>query len=214
MDSTTTDEQSKIQTAKEEAVTQARSVAETAGEQAKQVASDVADEVKNQIGDQKAKLASSIWEIGDELEQAAQGSTGTVAGIAGQAADTTRQVSSWIENHDARDVLGEIEDFARQRPVAFVLGAAALGFLVGRVTRSAVSSARDNASPTIDIRKPTQPVAGTSMQPHLTGEPTDEAILAGPSGPLQSGFEGGNVEVGDVLPGVDTTVGRAEGNSQ
>lgn len=116
MDSTTTDEQSKIQTAKEEAVTQARSVAETAGEQTKQVASDVADEVKNQIGDQKAKLASSIREIGDELEQAAQGSTGTVAGIAGQAADTTRQVSSWIENHDARDVLGEIEDFARQRP--------------------------------------------------------------------------------------------------
>lgn len=214
MDATTTDEQSKIQTAKDEAATQVRSVAETAGEQTKHVVSDVADEVKSQLGDQKTKLASSIREIGDELEQAAQGSTGTVAGIAGQAADTTRQISSWIENHDARDVLGEIEDFARQRPVAFVLGAAALGFLVGRVTRNAVASARDNAGPTIDIRQPApQPVAGTAVTPHLTGQPTDEAILGGPSGPLQRGVDGGNVEVGDVLPGVDTTVGRGEGSS-
>ena len=214
MDATTTDEQSKVQTAKDEAMNQARSVAETAGEQTKQVVSDVAEEVKGQLGDQKAKIASTIREIGDELDQAAQNSSGTVAGIAGQAADTTRQISSWIDTHDARDVLGEIEDFARQRPVVFVLGAAALGFLVGRVTRNAVASARDNSGQTIDLRQEaafTAPVGGsgvTPSDPHLTGEPADAAVLSGPSGPLQRGFEGDEVAVGDVLPGVDTTTGR------
>lgn len=204
------DEQSKIQTAKDEALEQARSVASTAGEQTKQVVSDVADEVKGQLGDQKTKLASSIREISDELDQAAQNSSGTVAGIAGQAADTSRQISSWIDNHDARDVLGEIEDFARRRPVTFVLGAAALGFLVGRVTRSAVASARDNVSPTIDLRKPQPQETPISAEPHLTGEPADEAILGEPTGPLQRGFEAGEVEVGEVLPGVDTTAGRGQ----
>lgn len=223
----TTQTESKMQTAKEEAVAQVRSVAETATEQTRNVVADVTDEMKSQLSDQKGRLASSIREIGEELEQAAQGSSGTVADLAGQAASTTHDISRWIDTHDARDVLGEIEDFARQRPVLFVAGAAALGFLVGRVTRNAVAVARDDSrgKETIDLRQTpdpglAMPVAGTSVQasdPHLTGEPVDEGLLGESSGPLQQrGYDPQSaypqndqpIEVGEVLPETGASIGQ------
>jgi ElaB/YqjD/DUF883 family membrane-anchored ribosome-binding protein len=225
VDATTTDSgQSKVQTAKEEAVSQAQSVAETAVDQTKQVVNEVTDAAKSQIGEQKTRLASSIRQIGEELDQASQNSSGTVASIASQAATTSRQISTWIDTHDARDVLGEVESFARQRPVVFVLGATALGFLVGRVTRSAVSAARDNSSrsgQTIDLRQDAivpPPVVGTApiqaSDPHLTGDPMDAALLGEASGPTSRGYQTGGVGVGEALPGVDTTIGqgRREGS--
>lgn len=233
MTTTTDTEQSTVQQAKEEAATQARSVAQTASEQTRHVASDVAEEVKTQLSEQKSKLASSIREIGDELDQTAQSGQGTVANLAGEAASRTRQLSHWIDTHEPRDVLVEVEDFARQRPVVFLLSAAALGFLVGRVTRSAVSVARDNTSKqtsgTIDLREanlPGMPVMepeGASMQPavgipteaHLTGERTD--TLAGSTGPLQQrAFDSESaypksdqpIGVGEVLPETGTSIGQ------
>lgn len=233
MTTTTDTEQSTVQQAKEEVATQARSVAETATEQTRHVVSDVADEVKNQFSDQKSKLAASIREIGDELDQTAQSGQGTVANLAGEAASRSRQLSDWIDTHEPRDVLAEVEDFARQRPVVFVLGAVTLGFLVGRVTRSAVSVARDNTpkqtSGTIDLREANlpgmpvmepegasmQPAVGIPSEPHLTGEATD--VLGQPSGPLQQrGYDSQSaypkndqpIGVGEVLPETGTNIGQ------
>ncbi len=228
-----TTEQSTMQAATEQAKEQAQNIAQTATEQTRNVVSDMTDEVRNQVSDQKSKLAATIREIGDELEQSAQSSQGTVANLAGEAADRTRQLSTWIDTHEPRDVLAEIEDFARERPVVFVLGAAALGFLVGRVTRSAVSAARDNSSTqpsnTIDLREANlpgipvmepegasmQPVVGIPAEPHLTGQPTDS--LAEDTGPLQqrsydeqSAYPKSDqpVETGDVLPSTGTSIGQ------
>ena len=227
-----TTEQSTVQAATEQAKEQAQNIAHTATQQTRNVVSDVTDEVSAQVSAQKAKLAASIRDIGDELEQTAQNGNGTVANLAGEAADRTRQISSWIDTHEPRDVLAEIEDFARQRPVVFVLGAATRGFLVGRVTRSAVSAARDNSSQpsnTIDLREANlpgmpvmepegasmQPAYGIPVEPHLTGQPTD--LLAEDTGPLQrrahdeqSAYPNSDqpVETGDVLPSTGTSIGQ------
>jgi hypothetical protein len=227
-----TTEQSTVQAATEQAKEQAQNIAHTATQQTRNVVSDVTDEVSAQVSAQKARLAASIRDIGDELEQTAQNGNGTVANLAGEAADRTRQISSWIDTHEPRDVLAEIEDFARQRPVVFVLGAATLGFLVGRVTRSAVSAARDNSSQpsnTIDLREANlpgmpvmepegasmQPAYGIPIEPHLTGQPTD--LLAEDTGPLQqrahdeqSAYPNSDqpVETGDVLPSTGTSIGQ------
>lgn len=227
-----TTEQSTVQAATEQAKEQAQNIAHTATQQTRNVVSDVTDEVSAQVSAQKAKLAASIRDIGDELEQTAQNGNGTVANLAGEAAERTRQISSWIDTHEPRDVLAEIEDFARQRPVMFVLGAATLGFLVGRVTRGAVSAARDNSSQpsnTIDLRETNlpgmplmepegasmQPAYGIPVEPHLTGQPTD--LLAEDTGPLQrrahdeqSAYPNSDqpVETGDVLPSTGTSIGQ------
>jgi hypothetical protein len=139
-----------------------------------------------------------------------------VANLAGQAAETTRQVSRWIDTHEPRDVLAEIEGFARQRPVLFVTGAAALGFLVGRVTRNAVAVARDNQSgETIDLRHQAvvEPLPGAPVQaadPHMTGESIDEAVLRAASGPFQQRGNGVDEPIapGDVLPATGSTIGQ------
>lgn len=229
-----TTEQSTVQAATEQAKEQAQNIAHTATEQTRNVVSDVASEVRSQVEDQKTKLAASIREIGDELEQTAHNSQGTVASLAGEAADRTRQISAWIDTHEPRDVLAEIEDFARERPVVFVLGAAALGFLVGRVTRSAVSAARENtpSSPTptntIDLREASMPVMepegapmppafGIPAEPHLTGQTPDEQRLADSTGPLQhraydsqSAYPNNDqpIETGEALPETGTSIGQ------
>lgn len=228
-----TTEQSTVQAAKEQAKEQVHNVAATASEQTRNVMSDVVDEVQGQVGDQKAKLAGTIREIGDELDRTAQNGQGTVADLAGQAADRTRQLSTWIDTHEPRDVLYEIEDFARERPVLFVLGAATLGFLVGRVTRSAVSAAREDSptpSSTIDLREANlpgipmepegasmQPAVGIPAEPHFTGESPDVERLADSAGPLQQrAFDAESaypkndqpIGVGDELPEPGTSIGQ------
>ena len=234
MDGTTTGEQSKVQAAKDETKAQVRAVAETAGEQTRHVIADVTDEMKAQVSDQKGRLAQTVRRIGDELDQAAQNSEGMVASIAGQAATTSRDISSWIETHELQDVMTEAEDFARRRPVLFLAGAAALGFLVGRATRSAVSAARDNGArnQTIDLRQQgvgamgpqgysMPPAMGDPIQaadPHLTGDVVvDEVLLVERSGPLpQRGYDPESaypnndqpVDVGEVLPESGTTLGQ------
>lgn len=234
MTSTPETDRSTVQAAKDETASQVRSVASTATEQTKSVASDVAGEVKTQLSQQKSKLASTIREIGDELDKTAASQQGTVASLVGEAADRSRQVSQWIDTHEPRDVLAEVEDFARERPVMFVLGAAALGFLVGRVTRSAVSVARDGTATsgsegTIDLREANlpgmpvmepegasmQPAVGIPSEPHLTGEPTD--TLAKDTGPLQQrGYDPESaypkndqpIGVGETLPETGTSIGQ------
>lgn len=222
MTSTTGTDQSTVQQAKDEAAQQAHSVAQTAADETRHAASDVANEVKNQISEQKRRLTTAIRGVSDELDQTAQSSHGTVASIAGEAASRTRQLSDWIDTHEPRDVLAEVEDFARHRPVIFILGAATLGFLVGRVTRSAVSSARNSDGETIDLREATPPavpmepgpVVGVPSEPHLTGESTD--VLAESTGPLQqraydrqSAYpKSDQPVVGEVLPETGTPIGR------
>lgn len=220
-------EQSKVQVAKEEAAAQAQSVAQTATEQTRSAVSSVTEEVKAQLSEQQTRLAATVRHIGDELEQASQGSSGTVADLAERAAHTSHDASRWLETHDARDVMDSIEEFARRRPGVFLLGAAALGLLVGRVTRSAVAARRNHggAEQTIDLRgqemASVPPLMGESIQasdPHLTGEVVvDEVLLVESSGPLQQrGYDPESaypnndqpVDPGEVLPEPGTRIGQ------
>lgn len=130
---------------RDEAVTDARAVADTAKEETRSAVRGINEEVRRQVSQQKANLSSGIRQIGDELDAAADGSSGSVAEVASEAAMRARRISSWVDTHEPSDVFHSVEQYARRNPLMFILGATAAGALVGRFTRNAMAS-RSNGS--------------------------------------------------------------------
>ena len=63
-----------------------------------------------------------------------------VAEYSRQVADGLESLAHWVSRRNVDDVTGGLEDFARQRPVAFIGGAMVAGFALARFMKS--SSAR------------------------------------------------------------------------
>lgn len=149
----------------------AQQVASTTKEQAAEVTQEARtqaralyDQTKGEIGqqatDQQARAASGLSTLADELSTMAERSDGGMAAdLARQAADRAHTASQWLEQREPGDVLAELTSFARRRPGAFLAGAAALGFVGGRLVRGLADDARDDSG---DDGVPAPPSPGTA----------------------------------------------------
>jgi hypothetical protein len=61
-------------------------------------------------------------------------------------ATKAREVSTFLGDHEAGELIEEVRQFARRRPGTFLLGAAVTGVIAGRLTRGAAASS-DLTSP-------------------------------------------------------------------
>jgi hypothetical protein len=118
----------------------AQEVAGQAREQAQQAAGQAKDQVRAQVdqrstqaGEQVSQQAGDIRAVAEQLRE--QGKDGP-AKLAEQAADRAERVGSYLQQSDADRILGDVEDFARQRPWAVVAGGIALGFAASRFLKS------------------------------------------------------------------------------
>jgi hypothetical protein len=124
-------------------------VASTAADQAKQVAGetkrqaqDLVDQGRSQLRDQavsqQQKAAQGLSALAGELRGLADGSSegapGPARDLIEQASGKVEEFSSWLQNREPADLLDEVRRFARRKPGAFLLGAAAAGVLAGRLT--------------------------------------------------------------------------------
>ncbi|MCX4388934.1 hypothetical protein OG777_18620 [Micromonospora peucetia] len=137
-------------------------VAETAREQGREVAGEAKRQARNLYGEARSQLASQTGEqqrraagglrsLADEMHSMADqgGQAGPVTEIARQAADRVHGVAGWLEQREPGDILAEVRDYARRNPGTFLVGAAVLGVLAGRLTKniSAGDSQGGNGSP-------------------------------------------------------------------
>ena len=162
-DTATTGQSGSLDTAKQEAselkdtaVSEAGHVADTAKGEAKAVAQEVKyqakdlyaqtqRELKDQAQVQQHRVAVGLRSVSDELR-----SMTANAENPGLAADLLNQVStrlsgapSWLGDRDPSAVLSEVKSFARRKPGTFIIGAAILGIVAGRLTRALASNASD-----------------------------------------------------------------------
>jgi hypothetical protein len=114
-------------------------------EQVKQSASDVTEQAKqtatSQIAVRKEQAAqglsavsSSMRQMGDNLRQNDQ--TSGYAQYVHQAAEQVDRFSGYLQQHDARDIMADAEDWARRNPALVLGGAFALGLLASRFLKS------------------------------------------------------------------------------
>jgi hypothetical protein len=132
---------------------QAKNVAGEAKNQARQLMNQTQDQVRVQAGEQKTKAAGGIRNVADQLRNVADGNVDSqqqtmVTDLARQASDKAQEIATWIESREPGDLVNELRDLARRKPGTFLLGAAAVGVLAGRLTRSAVDLKRDDSSST------------------------------------------------------------------
>jgi hypothetical protein len=124
---------------------QASQQAGQVADQVKQSASQVTDQAKqaatSQLAlrkDQTAKglnvVSSSVRQMGDNLRQNDQ--TSGYAQYVDQAADQIDRFSSYLQNHEPRQIMSEAEDWARRNPALVLGGAFALGLLASRFLKS------------------------------------------------------------------------------
>jgi len=160
--------QDAVQGGKHTAETAKQQAGEVAGEamsQARMLLDQTREQVTQQGAAQQERAASGLRTLADELQGMISGEgvqqEGLATDLARQAAERIRTAADTLENRQPGELLDEVRRFARRRPGAFLLGAAAIGFLGGRMTRGIADEARDDSGqPHTAIATRTAPTAG------------------------------------------------------
>lgn len=140
---------------KEKASDFADTVAQTAKNQAQDLgaaagdlANDAKGKVESALNDQRKAGADYIGSIADAIHRAAAEIDGDVpqAGrYVHQAADRIEDVAAAIRERNLRDLVGEVERFARQQPALFFGGTLLAGFAAMRFLKSASQTVASEA---------------------------------------------------------------------
>lgn len=175
-DTASTQAQDLLGTAKEEAA----SVVGEAKTQAKDLYAQTQRELKEQANTQQQRLAGGLRTVGDELGSMASNSSGTgvASDLVQQVSGRISAVSTWLGDRDPSSVLTEVKGYARRKPGTFILAAAVVGVIAGRLTRALAANASDDkdASPA-PVPPPAQvhpdpsvpvPVSSTTPAPAAT----------------------------------------------
>jgi hypothetical protein len=116
--------------------------------QAEESARDMGERARSAVDQQKDAAAGRIEGVAqalrsasDDLEHRGQP---MVAEYSRQVAEGLESMANWVSRRNIDDLVGGVEDFARQRPVAFMGGAMVAGFALARFMKS--SSARRSQS--------------------------------------------------------------------
>ena len=124
----------------------AKDVAAEASTQLRGLLSQLRGELDAQASTQGQRAASGLRGLADELHQMASSSSqqGMAGEAVSQAADRARTAAQWLEDRQPGDMLEELRSFARRRPGAFLVGAAVLGVVGGRMTRGLTGDSSDS----------------------------------------------------------------------
>lgn len=167
------------------AAEQAKNVAGESKRQAQELISTASSQVHEQASSQKEKASGGLRSIADELRSMAEGNGSQnemLTGLAQQAADAAQEVASWLDQRDPGALVDEIRSLARRKPGTFLIGAAALGVLAGRMTRGVVSAQSDDSDQTTSTWAST----GTTATPYAEGFDDGTDVYATTSDPFAS----------------------------
>jgi len=147
-----------------------RNAGELAGDlkrQAEDSAEDVRQRARSAVDHQKEAavggiegMAQALRSASDDLRERGQP---VAAEYSRQVADGLDSMANWVSGRNLDDFVGSVEDFARQRPVAFIGGAMVAGFALARFMKS--SSARRSRTAGYEYGGAT---AGSYGQPRRT----------------------------------------------
>lgn len=171
-------------------------------------------EINSQAGQQQQRLAQSVHSIAKELGSMASSSdqSGPMTGLAQDASRRAGAAAHWLETHEPSDILDGLRSFARRRPATFLLGAAAAGVLVGRLTRGIAAEAKNDDQGAGNQITPThQALPGgypTATDPLPAGDQTAGDPTVGGPPPTGPEYTSGPSTPGPWTPGPSTPAGE------
>ena len=113
------------------------------GAAAKDIAADATGRVQSAMNEQKAAGADYLGTIAQAVQRAAgefQNDVPQAAQYIRQAAGHIETVAGAVRQRDMRELVGEVQEFARRQPTLFFGGAVILGFAALRFFKSSAPS--------------------------------------------------------------------------
>ncbi|MEO3843944.1 hypothetical protein [Streptomyces sp. B22F1] len=123
------------------------SAATEAGQQVQDTVQGQAGQAKEQAQQQAERqalqTAGTVRQWADDLARMAERAPddSPTRGLVARAADGGHRVAEYLEERGPRGVTDDVQGFARERPTAFLGGAALAGFAVGRLAKAGGSQA-------------------------------------------------------------------------
>jgi len=111
-------------------------------DQASRTAEAQASNMMTKAGETLEQVARAVRDAGEGIRQERP----EIAGIADTTAQRMQDASTYLRDHEAREVIDAAQEFARKQPAVIVAGGLALGLLAGRFLRS-------GAPPQSDMQK-------------------------------------------------------------
>lgn len=122
-----------------------KEIIKQAKETAGQAYEKVSEQASSQIVTQKETLARGLSSVADGIKQMGASIRGTqeqtpIAGLTARYGDSlaqqVEQVANYLERKDLRELVRDVEVFARRNPAVFIGGAFALGIAAARFLKS------------------------------------------------------------------------------
>lgn len=183
---------------------QAGRVGREAQAQARDLVGQAQQQLRGQAEDQTGRLAVSLRSVGNNLQALTEGRPEEAGAVGDYAKEAMQRVQSWADRLDERGLdglLSDVQRFARRRPGAFLLSAAAAGFVVGRVARGARDAGTDDRSDEFTQLDPYVPPAVTTrperVEVDVVAVPETQEVGWGQPGPPVTG-PGGTRTMPDV----------------
>jgi len=150
---------------------QASDVAAEAGRQGRDLLQRAQGQLEEQAAQGQQRLANRLLSLSDELRSMSDGSgQGVAADLARQAASQVRDAGKWMEDRKPRQVVNEMQSFARRRPAVFLVLAAGAGLVAGRLSRGLKDASSDDSAAT--AAPAAQGLGGQWAQPSdVAGQP-------------------------------------------
>jgi len=101
-------------------------------------ATEVLDEQKETLAGGLTSVADSIKQVGENLNSTEDQNkiTETAAKYTNSLAEQIENISGYFERKDVKEMVSDVETFARKYPAYFIGGAVAIGFLAARFLKS------------------------------------------------------------------------------
>ena len=123
----------------------AKDKASELGAAAKKLSGDATEKIEDAANERKSMGANYIGSIAQAVDRAAGEFDTAVPQAASYMRQASHQIQDFADSIDGRDVrelVGEVQDFARKQPTLFFGGAVILGFAALRFLKSAPASSQ------------------------------------------------------------------------
>jgi hypothetical protein len=116
---------------------------------AEKVAHTATEQIEHRLDSAKNRAVDAIGGVADALRHTGESraTAAPAAALASRAADGIDDVADYLQTRSLRDVVGEVERFARREPAIFLGAAFAIGLIGGRFLKSSASRPPADAGP-------------------------------------------------------------------
>jgi uncharacterized protein YjbJ (UPF0337 family) len=176
-------------TAKEEA----KGVAREASQQARESVRNLQGDIRSRANEQATKVSQTLRDTSRQLHSMADSSSesnNVMSSLVREGANAADRLAGRLDQGGVEAVMADVRAWGRRNPGTFLLGAATLGFITGRIVRN-MSSDGGNGHTTKQFASNVQGRTSAGLTPGTTGTTpgTSTEFTPAPGSPAGMTFE-------------------------